>query len=143
MHERNLRQFRPCRVPLLTKEHKRLRLDWVMRRCHWRVQWKRIIWSDESRFLLYPVSGRTLVWRLPGERLNEHFILPAVQAGGGSVHVWGAIWTGGRSELVRLVGNVNAQRYCEILHEFFSTTVFPPYFRFQQDNAPTHSFLRM
>ena len=70
--------------------------------------------------------------------MNERFVLSAVQAGRSSVHVWGAIWTGGRSELVCLVGNVNAQRYCKILHEFFSTTVFPPYFRFQQDNAPAH-----
>ena len=27
LHERHLRQCRPCRVPLLTKEHKRARLD--------------------------------------------------------------------------------------------------------------------
>ncbi len=138
LHERNLCQFKPCRVPLLTKEHKRARLDWAMARCHWRVQWKRIIWSDESRFLLYPMDGRRLVWRLPGERLNNNFVVHALQAGGGSVHAWGAIWTGGRSQLIRLQGSVNAIRYCDLLHGFFTTTLLPAHFKFQQDNAPAH-----
>jgi hypothetical protein len=109
-----------------------------MARCHWRVQWKRIIWSDESRFLLYPMDGRRLVWRLRGERWNENFIVHAMQAGGGSVHVWGAIWTGGRSQLIRLQGNVNAVRYCDVLHGFFTTTHLPAHCKFQQDNAPAH-----
>jgi transposase len=138
LHERNLRQYRPCRVPLLTKEHNRARLNWAMSRCHWRVQWKRTIWSDESRFLLHPVDGRRVVWRLPGERLNDKFVVHVSQAGGGSVHVWGAIWIGGRSQLVRLQGNVNGNNYCNILHGFFTTSDLPAHFRFQQDNAPAH-----
>jgi len=140
LHARHLRQYRPVRVPLLTKDQKRTRLEWAMRRCHWRSLWKRIVWSDESRFLLHPVSGRTLVWRFPGERLNEKFLVQVTQAGGGSVHVWGAIWIGGRSELVRLQGTVNAVSYCDVLHGFFSSSVLPAHSWFQHDNAPAHRF---
>ena len=118
LHERHLRQYHPCRVPPLTKEHRCARLEWAMRRCHWRNLWNRVVWSDESRFVLHPVSGRTVVWRLPGERLKEQFLVHVSQAGGGSVHVWGAIWIGGRSDLVRLQGHVNALTYCEVLHGF-------------------------
>jgi transposase len=138
LHERHLRQYRPCRVPLLSKKLKRARLDWAMRRCHWRVQWQRIVWTDESRFLLYPENGRRLVWRLPRERLDDRFVVQVTQAGGGSVHVWGAIWTGGRSELVLLQGAVNALKYCDVLHGFFATTELPAHFVFQHDNAPVH-----
>lgn len=138
LHERHLRQYRPLRVPILTKAHKKARLDWAMRHCHWRAQWKRIVWSDESRFLLRPVDGRRLVWRLPGERLNDKLVVEVSQAGGGSVHVWGAIWTGGRSELVRLRGPVNALSYCDTLHGFFSSADLPAHCVFQQDNAPAH-----
>jgi hypothetical protein len=138
LHERYLRQYRPCRVPMLTEDQKRVRLDWAMRRCHWRDLWKRVVWSDESRFLLHPVSGRTLVWRLPGERLHDKFTVQVTQAGGGSVHVWGAIWIGGRSELVRLQGSVNAVSYCDVLHGFFATTDLPAHCWFQHDNAPAH-----
>ena len=56
----------------------------------------------------------------------------------GSVHVWGAIWTGGRSELIQLQGNVNAISYCDVLHSFFATTVLPECMLFQQDNAPAY-----
>jgi transposase len=138
LHERHLRQYRPCLVPLLTKEQKRDRQDWAMRRCHWRSQWERVIWSDESRYLLRPVDGRRVVWRLPGERLNDRFVVEVTQAGGGSVHVWGAIWTGGRSDLVRLHGSVNALQYSDVLHGFFTTADLPAHCIFQQDNAPIH-----
>lgn len=138
LHDRNLRQCRPCRVPPLTKEHKRARLEWAMRRCHWRNLWNRVVWSDESRFVLHPVSGRTRVWRLPTERLKEQFLVHTLQGGGGSVHVWGAIWIGGRSDLVRLQGNVNALTYCDVLHEFFTAAKLPAHSWFQQDNAPAH-----
>jgi transposase len=139
LRQRHLRKYRPCRVPLLKKEQKLARLNWAMSRCHWRArQWNRVIWTDESRFLLHPVDGRRLVWRLPGERLNDRFVIQVTQAGGGSVHVWGAIWKGGRSELVRLDGHVNALKYCDVLHGFFTTTVLPAHFLFQQDNAPAH-----
>jgi hypothetical protein len=84
------------------------------------------------------MDGRRLVWRLPGERLNNNFVVHALQAGGGSVHAWGAIWTGGRSQLIRLQGSVNAIRYCDLLHGFFTTTLLPAHFKFQQDNAPAH-----
>ena len=107
-------------------------------RCHWCIQWKRTVWSDESRILLYPVDGRRLVWRLQGERLEDKFTVKVLQAGGGSIHVWGAIWTGGRSQLIRLQRNVNAVNYCDILHGFFTTTDLPAHCIFQQDNAPAH-----
>jgi transposase len=138
LRARHLRQYRSVRVPLLTQDQKRARLDWAMRRCHWRSLWKRVVWSDESRFLLYPVSGRTLVWCFPHERLNEKFLVQVSQAGGGSVHVWGSIWIGGRSELIRLQGTVNAVSYCDVLHGFFSSSVLPAHCWFQQDNAPAH-----
>ena len=138
LRERGIRQRRPCRVPLLSRDHRKTRLDWAMRRCHWRQQWKRIIWSDESQFLLRPVDGRARVWRMAGERLDNSKVVQIVQQGGGSVHVWGAIWKGGRSDLVRLQGTVNALRYCDVLHGFFTSVVLPVHSIFQQDNAPAH-----
>ena len=138
LRERKLRQYRPCRVPLLSRNNIRARLDWAMRRCHWRLQWNRVIWSDESRFLLHPVDGRRRVWRLPRERLNNSAVVQVQAHGGGSVHVWGAIWKGGRSELIRLQGTVTGETYCELLHGFFASTAFPAHTMFQQDNAPAH-----
>ncbi|GBM98948.1 Transposable element Tc1 transposase, partial [Araneus ventricosus] len=61
---------RPTRVPLLTKRHPQLRLQWAREHRDWTVhEWKRVAWSDESRFLIHHVDGRARVRRLPGEQL--------------------------------------------------------------------------
>ncbi|GBL92077.1 hypothetical protein AVEN_102621-1 [Araneus ventricosus] len=58
---------RPTRVPLLTKRHRQLHLQWAREHRDWTVdEWKRLAWSDESRFLIHHVDGRVRVCRLPG-----------------------------------------------------------------------------
>ena len=81
------RAYRPTTKPLLTANHRRLRLEWAQR---WRnltvAHWQHVIFGDESRFQLYPVDGRLRVRRLPGERFRPGCQAHRVQAGGGSVH---------------------------------------------------------
>ena len=57
------------------------------------------VWSDESRFRLFKNDGRVRVWMQPGERYRDDQIQYSRQAGGGSVHVWGVIWSDGWSSL--------------------------------------------
>ncbi|GBN47644.1 hypothetical protein AVEN_208465-1 [Araneus ventricosus] len=41
---------RPTRVPLLTKRHRQLRLQWAQEHQDWTMdEWKRVAWSDERR----------------------------------------------------------------------------------------------
>ncbi|GBM19165.1 hypothetical protein AVEN_79881-1 [Araneus ventricosus] len=45
------------RVPLLTKRHRQLRLQWAREHRGWTMdEWKRVAWSDESRFLIHHVD---------------------------------------------------------------------------------------
>ncbi|GBN47882.1 hypothetical protein AVEN_39364-1 [Araneus ventricosus] len=61
---------RPTRVPLLTKRYRQLRLQWDREHRDWTMdEWKRVAWSDESRFLIHHIDGRVRVCRLPGEQL--------------------------------------------------------------------------
>ena len=98
---RGYRAHRPTTKPLLTANHRRLRLEWAHR---WRnltvAHWQHVIFGDESRFQLYPVDGRLRVRRLPGERFRPGCQAHSVQAGGGSVHVWGAFHNSAKSPLV-------------------------------------------
>ena len=59
---RGYRAYRPTTKPLLTANHRRLRLEWAQR---WRnltvAHWHHVIFGDESRFELYPVDGRLKV----------------------------------------------------------------------------------
>ena len=69
---RGYRIYRPTTKPLLTANHRRLRLEWAQR---WRnltvAHWQHVIFGDESRFQLYPVDGRLRVRRLPGEASGQ------------------------------------------------------------------------
>ena len=98
---RGYRAYRPTTKPLLTANHRRLRLEWAQR---WRnltvAHWQHVIFGGESRFQLYPVDGRLRVRRLPGERFRPGCQAHRVQAGGGSVHVWGAFHNSAKSPLV-------------------------------------------
>ena len=51
-------------------------------------QWKKVAWSDESRFLLHHVDGRVRVRLLPGEEMAPGCTMGRRQAGGGSVMLW-------------------------------------------------------
>jgi len=53
---------RPVRVPMLTPGHHRKHQQWVCEHQNWTIeQWKKVAWSDESRFLLHHMDGRVRV----------------------------------------------------------------------------------
>ncbi|KAK3536143.1 hypothetical protein QTP70_031330 [Hemibagrus guttatus] len=61
---------RPVRVPVLTPVHHRKRQQWAREHQNWTTeQWKKVAWSDESRFLLHHVDGWVRVRGLPGEHM--------------------------------------------------------------------------
>jgi transposase len=60
-----VRSFKRCKIPKLTEEHVRKRLRFCRERLNWTVEdWKKIIWSDESPYLLYPDgnSKNDVIW---------------------------------------------------------------------------------
>ena len=140
--EGKLKRYRAARKPLLTAANIEARKHWSLSKSLWhlgRNQWNFIVWSDESHFSLFNNDGRTRVWREKGERLEKGLVIQAVQCGGGSIHVWGAFWKGGRSELQILHGNVNGESYCRTILNFLqSNRNLPEQWIFQHDNAPAH-----
>ena len=84
-----LRSRRPVRVLMMTPVHRRKRLQWARESRNWTLeQWKKVAWSDESRFLLDQVDSRVHVPRLPGEVMAPGCTVGRRQAGGGSVMLW-------------------------------------------------------
>lgn len=141
--ERNLTAFRPARVPALTTDHRRARLQFARQFRNWTMgQWKTVLFSDESRVALSGPDGRQRVYRRPGERFAQCTVVETVGYQGGSVMVWGGISYEARTELVVFDrGSVNAQRYVE---EILEPHVIPfaPFigddFRLMHDNARAH-----
>ena len=139
---RGYRAYRPTTKPLLTANHLRLHLEWAQM---WRnltvAHWQHVIFCDESRFQLYPVDGRLRVRRLPGERFRPGCQADRVQAGGGSVHVWGAFHNSAKSPLVLPDRCLTGVLYRGILQNTlvpFARHYFGDNYHYQDDNATPH-----
>ncbi|GFS77222.1 HTH_Tnp_Tc3_2 domain-containing protein [Trichonephila clavipes] len=64
--EANLKSKRPFRALPLTPEHRQLRLQWCQARSMWNITyWQKVVFSDESRFVLGTDDNRVRVWRRP------------------------------------------------------------------------------
>ena len=69
------------------------------------------MFSDESRFCLLQFDRRVKVWRRRGERHADYCTDRITYFGGGSVMVWGGVSLTGKTRLVIIGGNLNAERY--------------------------------
>ncbi|GFW21005.1 HTH_Tnp_Tc3_2 domain-containing protein [Trichonephila clavipes] len=105
------------------------------------TDWRRVIFSDESRFSLSADDHRTRVWRRTGQRSDPVFIVERHTAISQGVTVWGAISWDTRSSLVVLQGTLTARRYVD---DILTPIVLPmlssrPGAIYQQDNARPHT----
>ncbi|GFW32194.1 transposable element Tcb2 transposase [Trichonephila clavipes] len=140
--EANLKSKRPFRALRLTPEHRQLRLQWCQARSMWNVtDWQKVVFSDESRFVLGTDDNRVRVWRRPGERYNSPHTVLRHTARTAGVMVWGAIAYGSRSTLIVMRGTLTGQRYVD---DILRPHVGPflngiPGAIFQHDNARPHT----
>ncbi|GFW61264.1 transposable element Tcb2 transposase [Trichonephila clavipes] len=129
------RHLPPSRHPVPSRETIRRRLTESV------TDWRRVIFSDESRFSLSADDHRTRVWRRTGQRSDPAFIVERHTAISQGVTVWGAISWDTRSSLVVLQGTLTARRYVD---DILTPIVLPmlssrPGAIYQQDNARPHT----
>jgi transposase len=78
-----------ARKPLLTPRQVKRRLAWCMEHKSWTVdQWRKVIWTDESPFVLR-FHGRCRVWRGHNERYLARNIRSTIKHDT-KINVWGA-----------------------------------------------------
>ncbi|GFY03028.1 HTH_Tnp_Tc3_2 domain-containing protein [Trichonephila clavipes] len=142
------RHLPPSRHPVPSRETIRRRLTEAVStgfcrpRATWSVtDWRRVIFSDESRFSLSADDHRTRVWRRTGQRSDPAFIVERHTAISQGVTVWGAISWDTRSSLVVLQGTLTALRYVD---DILTPIVLPmlssrPGAIYQQDNVRPHT----
>lgn len=103
--------------------------------------WKKILWSDESKFNLFGSDGKVYVRRPQNKELDPKYTLKTVKHGGGNIMVWGAFsWRVG--PLVRINGRMDQHVYKGILEnvmEPYSFAHMPISYVFQHDNDPQHT----
>ncbi|GFU95965.1 transposable element Tcb2 transposase [Trichonephila clavipes] len=140
--EANLKSKRLFRALPLTPEHRQLCLQWCQARSMWNVtDWQKVVFSDESRFVLGTDDNRVRVWRHPGERYNSPHTVLRHTAHTAGVMVRGAIAYDSRSTLIVMCGTLTGQRYVDDIlrpHVGLFLNGLPGTI-FQQDNARPHT----
>ena len=111
------------------------------------IQWRNVIWSDESRFKLFKSDGRPRVWRKKGETYKSDCIVNTVQGDGGSVLIWGCFCHGKLDPCIVVDSRLNFTLYInDVLkpfhRKFYSNLVRErPNLVLMQYNAPSIKLL--
>lgn len=128
--------------PLITEAARKKRLSWCKRHKDWTLdEWKRVIWSDESTFLQFHDTMRT-VRRPPGASPHSPAFTRKTVKHSPSIMVWGCFSFRGRGTLHFLERGqkMNTQLYTAILSEKLPRMLAQiPRAIFQQDAAPCHT----
>jgi transposase len=102
--------------PLLLPRHRKQRLAFALKYKEWTVEdWKRVIWSDETKINRIASDGRQWVWKKTGEGLTDREIQGTVKFGGGNLMVWGCMGWEGVGRLAEVEGRMDAEQYVDIL----------------------------
>lgn len=143
LHDVGLFGRRGIKKPLISKKNKKARLQFAQDHLNWTVEdWKKVAFSDESKFNLFGGDGKQYVRRPIGTRYDVRYQIPTVKHGGGSVMVWGIFSAQGVGPLVEINGNMNAAIYKDILEKnllTYAEETMPQNWIFQQDNDPKHT----
>jgi transposase len=104
--------------PRLLPRHKKARFDFAIRYQHWTINdWKRIVWSDETKINRLGCDGREWIWKKPNSMLTAQHVKGTVKFGGGSLFIWGCITAQGTGYATRIDGGMDAELYTKILDD--------------------------
>src|SRR5277367_710223 len=131
--------------PLLKLQHRKEHLKFAKCYENWTVEdFKRVLWSDETKINRIGSDGRVYTWKKTGESLSDRTTNHTIKHGGGNnLMVWGCMGWNGVGVLTEVQGIMDAQQYCEILNEgvvesFEKLEMAKGKRIFQQDNDPKH-----
>lgn len=137
--------------PLLTAKHKKDRLQWAYDHISWTLDdWKRVVWSDETRINRFGSDGKAYAWKMPGEPLQSQHVRETVKHGGGCIMVWSCITWYGPGYIVDVGHNMDKFIYLSVLQDDLVKTMAEyieknpqdrmdfSRFVFMQDNDPKH-----
>ena len=134
----------PCTKPLLSCKQKKKRLQFAQKYSKWTVEdWKQVIFSDESKFVMGYGNKGPRVWQQKYERHKAAYLKCSVKHPA-SVMVWGCVSSRGVGSLCFLSPKttVNTEVYINLLDAYLLPSVDKLFadddFVFQHDLAPAH-----
>jgi len=85
--------------------------------------WRKVIWSDESKFMIWNSDGREWCWRDPKLPMTSQHVKPTVKYGKDSVMLWGCFSYFGVGLCCKIDGRMNGELYREILADELMRTM--------------------
>jgi transposase len=145
LKEAGLKAASKKKKPRLSEEHREQRRTFALKHRHWTVEdWKRVVWSDETKVNRVGFGGHEWVWKRPGSEITEQHVQGTVKFGGGGLMMWGCMTAQGVGYACRIDGGLDAKLYTNILDDEFLKSL--EYYGleidkiiFQQDNDPKHT----
>lgn len=123
--------------------NRKKRLHWCREKRRLTVEnyWNKVIFSDESKIMIGH-DQRVYVWRKRDEGWRPDLVTPRRVQPCYQVMIWGCITWHGVGTLTAVDGNINADKYQQILDENLWPVLARHFaqgqYIFQDDNAPVH-----
>jgi hypothetical protein len=84
-------------------------MDFAEAHKDWTVEdWKRVIWSDETKINCLGSGGKKWMWKKPGEGLTDRLVQGTVKFRGGSLMIWGCMFWEGPGYATKIDGRMDA-----------------------------------
>src|SRR5207245_9328015 len=112
------------KCPLLSARHCKACLDFAYAHKDWTVDdWKKVVWSDETKINCLGSDGCKWAWKKAGEGLSDRLIEGTVKFGGGSVMMWGCMTWQGVGFAAKIDGRMDGDIYLQILKDELHQTL--------------------
>ena len=109
---------------LLVARHRKARLEFAERHLEWTVEdWKKVLWSDETKINRFGSDGRDQVWIDKENRKDPRRIKQTVKFGRGNLMMWGCMGWEGVGYATRIEGKMDAELYTTILDDELLNTL--------------------
>ncbi|RCN53386.1 transposase [Ancylostoma caninum] len=133
---------RPVKKPFISIKNRKARVAWARAHLHWqRKEWSEVLWSDESKYMLFGSDGIKWIRRPDSKRYDPKYLPPTVKHGGGSCPVWGCFSARGMGPLHHIQGTMDRHVYKDILENVmlpYARQSLQPGFIYQEDNDSKH-----
>ena len=108
------------------------------------LDWKKAVWSDETKINRLGSDGRKWVWKKAAEGLSDRLVEGTKKFGGGSLMMWGCMLWDGVGYACKIDGIMDADLYVKILEDNLQASIQfydknAEDIIFQQDNDPKHT----
>lgn len=144
LHAAGMKSMEKEKKPMLSVKAIKARLEFAKIHKDWTVEdWKRVIWSDETKINRFCSDGREWCWIRDSEQIQPRHVQQTVKHGGGSIMLWGCMTCHGPGFACKIDGTMDQVLYKNILEDELLHTI--EYYGmdakqviFQHDNDPKH-----